>query len=178
MANGTAQLKHPGGRPTAYKDEYALQAQDWCSRFPFTHKDLAMILGRDRATIFRWKKAHPEFSDCIVKGCDDYNNPLVEKSFTRRALGYDTIETVEERDGEGALIKTKKTKKHVPPDTGAAIFFLKNRLPGRWRDKIEIQTTGNINITWDDPTAIDVSPEQIEDVKELEGAKDTELSDK
>jgi hypothetical protein len=27
--------------------------------------------------------------------------------------------------------------KHRPPDTTAQIFWLKNRRPGRWRDKIE-----------------------------------------
>jgi hypothetical protein len=29
------------------------------------------------------------------------------------------------------------TTKHYPPDTAAAIIWLKNRQPERWRDKIE-----------------------------------------
>lgn len=29
----------------------------------------------------------------------------------------------------------KLVKKQVPPDVGAAIFYLKNRLPAKWRDK-------------------------------------------
>ena len=156
----------PAGQPTSYKPEYNNQARDWCSRFPFTHKDLGKVFQVDRATVFNWKKAHPEFFDSIQKGVDDYNNPNIEKAFTRRAMGYDTIEVVEERDGNGELIKTRKTKKHVPPDTGAAIFYMKNRISGRWKDKIEIQTTGNIQITWDDPNAIDVTPEGVKELTE------------
>ena len=28
---------------------------------------------------------------------------------------------------------------HYPPDTTAAIFWLKNRQPGKWRDKKEVE---------------------------------------
>ena len=30
-----------------------------------------------------------------------------------------------------------QTVKHIPPDTTAQIFWLKNRRPDRWRDKPE-----------------------------------------
>ena len=28
---------------------------------------------------------------------------------------------------------------HYPPDTTACIFWLKNRQPGRWRDRVDVQ---------------------------------------
>jgi hypothetical protein len=44
---------------------------------------------------------------------------------------------------EGEIITTKLTK-HYPPDTTAAIFWLKNRQPGKWRDKTIVDN--NINL--------------------------------
>lgn len=35
----------------------------------------------------------------------------------------------------GVMTERKVTKKHVPPDTTAQIFWLKNRKPEQWRDK-------------------------------------------
>jgi hypothetical protein len=47
----------------------------------------------------------------------------VENALLKRATGYDT-------GGE--------TPKHIPADVRAAIFFLKNRRPGLWKDRQEI----------------------------------------
>ena len=38
------------------------------------------------------------------------------------------------------------TIKHYPPDTTAAIFWLKNRQKDNWRDKQEVDTNVNMNI--------------------------------
>ena len=48
---------------------------------------------------------------------------LVEDALLRRATGY------EEENG-----------KPVPPDVRAAVFWLKNRQPGRWNDGAERKT--------------------------------------
>ena len=42
----------------------------------------------------------------------------------------------------GELRVTKKIRKQVAPDTGAAAFWLKNRKPDVWRDKQEVEHTG------------------------------------
>ena len=58
----------------------------------------------------------------------------VENALLRRALGYEYTEErveVSEKDGR----KVVQTVKHVPPDTAAQIFWLKNRRAGAWRDK-------------------------------------------
>ena len=161
-------------RPTIYTEEYAEKAEDWCGRFPFTYEHLAKALDIHRDTIYEWRKIHPEFSDSILKGKDYYYNPTVEKSLAKRAMGYEYKEITRKPDLETGAMKTvKEVTKQVAPDTGAAIFYLKNRVPGRWRDKIEIQTTGNIQITWDDPNAIDVTPG---DVKELTESNTKQLN--
>lgn len=45
------------------------------------------------------------------------------------------------------LITTKEVTKHYPPDTTAAIFWLKNRKPNDWRDRKDITHDGEINAT-------------------------------
>lgn len=57
----------------------------------------------------------------------------MENALYKRALGYDAEETkVEVENGKK---KITRVTKHVPPDVTAAIFWLKNRKPGAWRDK-------------------------------------------
>lgn len=56
------------------------------------------------------------------------------KSLLQRALGYSYEETSKKYEG-GVMTERKVTKKHVPPDTTAQIFWLKNRKPEQWRDK-------------------------------------------
>ena len=51
----------------------------------------------------------------------------IKKALTKKAVGYDAKEVVEEyQDDEGVLRLTKKkvTKKHVPPDPTAARIIL------------------------------------------------------
>ncbi|MBP5372885.1 MAG: hypothetical protein J6Y44_01715 [Clostridia bacterium] len=51
----------------------------------------------------------------------------IKKALTKKAVGYQTKEIVEEyQDDEGILKLTKKrvTKKHIPPDTQAARIVL------------------------------------------------------
>lgn len=51
----------------------------------------------------------------------------IKKALTKKAVGYQTKEVVEEyQEDEGILRLTKKriTKKHVPPDTQAARIVL------------------------------------------------------
>jgi len=68
----------------------------------------------------------------------------VEAALFQRATGWVKEETVEllDKDGDpilspdGEPMLQKKTTQ-LPPDVAAAQFFLKNRAPERWRDKVE-----------------------------------------
>ena len=69
----------------------------------------------------------------------------------KRALGYDFQETrVEKSDKDGT--KIIQTLKHIPADTTAQIFWLKNRRPDLWRDKQNIEHSGQINNPFADLT--------------------------
>ena len=45
---------------------------------------------------------------------------------------------------EGRITDSKEYTEHYPPDTTAAIFWLKNRQPEKWRDKKEVDANVNL----------------------------------
>ena len=120
----------PGGRPSKFKLEYCDRAFDF-ALVGATDDEISGALKIDRATLYRWKNSHPEFCDAIKRGRDRYDTEVVEKALRQRAAGYDYIEEVMTRDGPEVI-----NKRFHGSDT-AAIFWLKNRQPARWRDRIE-----------------------------------------
>ncbi|CAI3601335.1 hypothetical protein CNEO2_2630002 [Clostridium neonatale] len=70
----------------------------------------------------------------------------VENALLKRALGYKYDEVTKElNEDTGELEVTKVVTKEVQPDTTAQIFWLKNRKPEDWRDRKEVEHSGNIN---------------------------------
>jgi len=120
----------PGGRPTKYKEEFCDRAFDF-ALVGMTDGEIAGALKIDEATLYRWKNAQPELCDAIKRGRDRYDNEVVETALRQRAAGYDYQEEVMTREGPSVI-----TKRFHGSDT-AAIFWLKNRQPERWRDRVE-----------------------------------------
>tara|TARA_E500000331_G_scaffold47672_1_gene40463 strand:+ start:378 stop:869 length:492 start_codon:yes stop_codon:yes gene_type:complete len=119
-----------GGRPTKFKPEFCDRAFDF-ALVGMTDDEIAGALKIDRATLYRWKNSYPQLCDAIKRGRDRYDNEVVEKALTQRAAGYDYQEEVMTREGPSVI-----TKRFHGSDT-AAIFWLKNRNPDRWRDRVE-----------------------------------------
>jgi len=84
------------------------------------------------STFNLWKTVHPEFSESLKGGKDLVDAEVAAKLF-HRAMGYEH-EDVHVSNYQGVITVTPLVK-HYPPDTTAAIFWLKNRQPQRWRDK-------------------------------------------
>lgn len=132
----------PAGRPSEYKEEYADLAYKYCL-LGATDADMAKFFDVDESTVNRWKTAHPEFCNSIKEGREQADADIA-KSLYHRAKGYSHPDVhVSNYQGE---ITITPIIKHYPPDTAAAIIWLKNRQPGKWRDKIETQTDINIVI--------------------------------
>lgn len=55
----------------------------------------------------------------------------MENALFKRAVGYE-YEEVREETKNGVIIKRIVTTKHIPGDTTAQIFWLKNRKPDYW----------------------------------------------
>lgn len=87
------------------------------------------------STYYDWKKKYPEFSKAIKKGKDivDFE---VENALLKRALGY-TITLNEQKVDKDGCVHDLVKNVHIPGDTTAQIFWLKNRKPKEWRDRVE-----------------------------------------
>lgn len=134
------------GRPTEYQEAYATQAAKLC-QLGATDDELADFFNVHRATIYRWKHEFPEFCDAVKSG-KEIADERVERSLYQKATGYEVTEEqaiklkVEQYREEVEVVEVRK---HIPSDTTAAIFWLKNRRKGEWRDKHDVEHTGTIN---------------------------------
>lgn len=128
----------PAGRPSSYKPEYAEQATKLC-KLGATDIELAEFFGVSDRTIYRWQAQFPEFCQALKAG-KEASDERVERSLYHKAVGY-TFDSVKIFQHQGSIVEAPY-KEHVPPDTTAAIFWLKNRRPDLWRDKQQHELTG------------------------------------
>lgn len=122
------------GRKTKYKKEYVEQAKKLCA-LGAIDVQLADFFNVCEDTINEWKKVYPEFSESLKKGKSKYDNETVVNSLLHRAIGYQHKEDkIFMHNGKPVIVETIK---HYPPDPTSCIFWLKNRLPDEWREKVE-----------------------------------------
>lgn len=137
--------KRPVGRPSKYKSEYAEQARKLCL-LSATDADMADFFEIAESTLNEWKHEFPEFSESIKKGKMLADANIADRLY-QRAMGYEAPD-VDIRVVEGEIIETPMIK-YYPPDTPAAIFWLKNRQRGKWRDKVEQEVSGSLDVNVD-----------------------------
>lgn len=132
--------KSKGGRPTVYKPEYPAQAHRLCL-LGATDAQLADFFEVSVPTIDKWKQSKPEFLQALRDGKADADG-RVAASLYRRALGYShkavKIITVARGANQGSDVEQVPYIERYPPDTAAAIFWLKNRHPDLWREKMDV----------------------------------------
>ena len=109
-------------------------------------KAIAKALGVSVTTLRNWRTEYPSFADAIQQGRDTWNVTAVEESLVKRAIGYEVEEKSVTTGGKHGPIETV-TNKHIPPDTRAAQFVLTNRAPNRWRNRQEVEHTGEVGLT-------------------------------
>lgn len=127
------------GRPSSYKAEYAEQAIKLC-RLGATDKELGDFFDVSEQTINTWKKAHPEFLESIKAGKALADAEVADKLF-KRATGYEHNAVKISSSPDGREHVTEFVERY-PPDTTAMIFWLKNRRPDLWRDRIDNTHSG------------------------------------
>ena len=126
--------KHAGGRPPIYKQEFAEQAKKLCL-LGATDESLADFFGVSISCVAKWKVAHSEFLYALKEG-KEVADATVAQSLFNRACGYKTKEA-KIASVEGKITDIVEVDKYYPPDSTAAIFWLKNRQPKVWRDRVE-----------------------------------------
>lgn len=130
------------GRPSK-KDGLDLKQVEKLARRGWTDLEMARFFEVDQATWYRWKAADEAFCEAL-KEWKAEADAQIERSLYERAKGYSHPEDKIFVDkGEPVIVPTTK---HYPPDTTAMIFWLKNRQPERWRDKQELDHSGNLAV--------------------------------
>lgn len=137
------------GRPPRYKKEFDDQAYK-LSLLGYTDVELGVFFEVAESTINNWKKAHPSFLESIKKGKEIADTEVSSRLFDR-AKGV-RINSTKFFQHEG-IIQSVPYVEEYPPDTTAAIFWLKNRQPKKWRDKQEVDQ--NITVHMPD---IEIAP--------------------
>lgn len=126
---------------TSYKDwlseDKLLLLEGW-ARDGLSDEQISHNIGIVPSTYYEWKKKHNEISEALKKG-KEVVDFLVENALLKNALGFKYEENVVTRDGE--IINVEKFQ---APNTVAQIFWLKNRKPDKWRDRIESKQEVNI----------------------------------
>lgn len=120
------------------------------SKAGLTDDEVAEHLGVAVRTVHRWKKTHPEFQKALIETKATLDS-RVELSLYRRAIGYSYIEvevTLEPGlDGKPEEVRRIERTKEALPDLNAIRLWLINRDAANWRDKQDVNVTGDLTIT-------------------------------
>lgn len=109
------------------------------ARDGLTDEQTAHNMGIGYRTLCEWKDKFPQIAQALKKGKAPVDIE-VENALLKRALGYtdeETITEIIELPGGKQRKQVRKVKKVFPPDVTAQIFWLKNRKPKQWREKVE-----------------------------------------
>lgn len=118
-------------------------------------KDIAHNLGVAESTFNGYKKKYPELAKAL-RDSKPEADAKVESALFKKALGYNVEvkktfkckhttydSTTGKKIAEDEVLETGIDEVHIPADTTAQIFWLKNRVPDKWRDKQEIEHSGD-----------------------------------
>ena len=122
------------GRPSKLNPDLALKIF-FLARKGLTDKEIAQVFDIAPDTITKWKKSEEFFLS--LKENKGQADAIVERSLFERACGYEHEEDEIFCNAQGK-VTTVRIIKHYPPDPTSMIFWLKNRQPDNWREKVEI----------------------------------------
>ena len=114
------------------------------ARRGLSDEDIAKSIGINKATLYRWKAKSAVISDTLKEG-KLVADLAVESALFKKATGFTVTDTkttsfLDKETGELVEGKAEVTTKHVLPDTLAIMFWLKNRRPDLWKDKVTEQS--------------------------------------
>ena len=112
-----------------------------------TDGEIASALGVPYGTFVRWKETKYSLMDALRRA--QLATAAVGASLYMRAVGFThpeekllTERTVDEDGSVHVTVKRVTTTVYVPPDVGAAKYWLENKQPERWRSRQEVTGAG------------------------------------
>lgn len=119
--------------------EGLVKVQEWL-RIPITDYEIARNIGCNPTTLRAWKKRYETFGSLFKKERGIAIVELINATY-KNAKGYYYEEEVLDIKGE------KKTiKRYAQPNVTAQQFLIKNWSQGEYRDKWDIEHSGNLPI--------------------------------
>lgn len=127
--------------------EGLLKIEAW-ARDGLTDEQIAWNMGIAYSTLRVWRDKYSALSAALKRG-KEVVDITVENTLLKRALGYKYTETTKQlvenpKTGKTELKVTKEIEKEMPPDVTAIIYWLKNRKPDIWKDKQNIEISGEL----------------------------------
>lgn len=124
------------------KEENLKKITEW-SKLGLFDKQIAKNMGISLATYYLYKKKYPEIQEAIEEG-KEVVDVEVENALLKRALGYNYTLRKQKVTKDGNIIDYEE-QYHVPGETIAQIFWLKNRRPKEWRERVEVENEVKVN---------------------------------
>lgn len=124
------------------------------ARDGLTDEQIAHNMGISVASLYNYKNQHLEILEALKKN-KEIVDIEVENALHKKALGYNVpvrkafkVKEVIYNDNGKKIKETERLEYadeeiHVPADTTAQIFWLKNRKKEQWRDKVEYETNND-----------------------------------
>ncbi len=122
----------------------------------YSNKDAAERAGINEHTFYEWLATKPAFSQSVKEAQrlgDKVRINSVESALLDVARGFEYEEVKTEYESklndktgqyEPTIKKQVRTKKRVIPSTEAIKFYLSNKAPEEWKNRIEQNNTGNL----------------------------------
>lgn len=136
----TTNRKRKVGRPSKY-DLVELQDVTDLALLGMTEEQIANTLEVSVESIHNWKRQYPEFLQALNRGRGKADG-RVARSLYERALGYSHKELKLFYNKDNDEVIEHEVTKYYPPETVAAIFWLKNRQRALWRDVRNNEVSG------------------------------------
>ena len=111
------------------------------ARNGLTNEQIANNIGINVKTLYDWKNKESNICNSLKRG-KEVVDIEVENALLKKALGYTVTLHKQKVTKDGDVVDIEEDV-HIPPDTTAQIFWLKNRKKNDWRDKVEYETNND-----------------------------------
>lgn len=101
-----------------------------------TYNRMLEVMGLDNAMVVVWRSKYPEFNQAFTEGFD-MADARVAQSLFDRANGCKIKNTKVQFSPKLGRFASIEIEENLPPDTTAAMFWLRNRQPALWNRPAE-----------------------------------------